>query len=106
MFGGVSASTAPAAGEELEAALFAVWQRRIWIVVATDVGLRLARRPRFIGRGDDRSFDWRDLTAVSSGPQRVAMSFGGEDVSLSQSGRAAERSYEAPSRSNAGCACG
>jgi hypothetical protein len=71
-----------AAGEELSAAVVAIWQRRGWVAVATDVGLRLARRPRFPGRGRVHSFEWRDLTAIRSGPQRVAMSFGAEDVDL------------------------
>lgn len=79
-----------AAGETLMAAVIVVWRRRGWVVVATDVGLRLARRPRLLGRAQDHAFAWRDLTAVSSGPNRVAMSFGDDEVSLLVAGPDAE----------------
>jgi hypothetical protein len=82
----VSAAAKLAAGEELRAVVVSVWQRRGWVVVATDVGLRLARRPRFLGRGRDCSFAWRDLTAVNSGPQRVVISFGVDEVRLVAAG--------------------
>jgi hypothetical protein len=78
----VRAAAELAAGEQLEAVVIAYSQRHGWVVVATDVGLRLARRPRFFGRGRDRSLDWRHLTAVRSGPQRVAMSFEGDELKL------------------------
>lgn len=71
-----------AAAEELMAVVIALWRRRGWVVVATDLGLRLARRPRVLGRARECSFDWGDLIAVRSGPQRVVMSFAGRDVSL------------------------
>ena len=38
------------AGEVVPAVTVAVWQRRGWVVAATDAGLRLARRPRLFGR--------------------------------------------------------
>jgi len=71
-----------AAGEELRAAVIAVWRRRTWVVVATDAGLRLARRPRFFGRRRECTFGWRDLRAVRAGPQSVVMRFGEAEVSL------------------------
>jgi hypothetical protein len=71
-----------AAGEQLRAVVVTIWRRRGWVAVATETGLRLARRPRFLGRGRDHSFEWRDLTAVRSGPQRVSMSFGAAEVNL------------------------
>src|SRR5688500_10294765 len=69
-----------AAGEELNAVVVSIWQRRSWVVVATNVGLRLARRPRLLGRRRDRTFEWSDLTGVRSGPQRVGLSFGANEV--------------------------
>ena len=71
-----------AAGEQLDAAAIAVWRRRGWVVVATDAGLRLARRPRFFGRAQALKLEWRALRAISSGPQRVLMRFEGQEVSL------------------------
>ena len=78
----VRAVTELAAGEELKAAVVAIWRRRGWVAVATDVGLRLARRPRILGRRRACTFAWRDLTAVRSGAQRVVMSFGDAEVRL------------------------
>ena len=71
-----------AAGESLLAVVVAVWRRRGWVVVATDAGLRLARRPRLFGRAGEATFDWRDLTSVSAGPARVALGFAGSEVAL------------------------
>ena len=71
-----------AAGEELRAVVVAIWGRRGWVALATDAGLRLARHPRLFGRRRDCAFDWRDLTTISSGPQRVVMTFGERSVSL------------------------
>ena len=55
------------------------------MVVATDAGLRLARRP-WLGRGRAWRFDWRDLSAVRSGPSRVLLTFGDREVSLAAAG--------------------
>jgi hypothetical protein len=71
-----------AAGEALLAVLVAVWRRRGWVVVATDAGLRLVRRPRLFGRAGTAVFDWRDLTSVSAGPARVALDFAGSELHL------------------------
>jgi hypothetical protein len=71
-----------AAGERLEAAVVAVWRRRSYIAVATDAGLRLARRPRLFGRADEAAFEWDDLTAVDSTAQRVTLTFGAVEVSF------------------------
>jgi hypothetical protein len=71
-----------AAGEALVAAVVAVWRRRGWVVVATEDGLRLARHPLLLGRRRTRRFGWGALTAVDSGPQRVTLTFAGEEVSL------------------------
>jgi hypothetical protein len=43
------------AGEELRAVVISMWRRRGWVVVASDAGLRLARRPRLLGRGESAS---------------------------------------------------
>ena len=75
-----------AVGENIAAVAIAVWQRRGWVVVATDAGLRLARRPRLFGRARRVTFEWDELSAVSSGPQRVALTFGDTEVSLVASG--------------------
>jgi hypothetical protein len=68
-----------AADERLEAVVTAVWKRRGYIAVATDAGLRLARRPR-IGRADRAAYEWGDLTAVDSTAQRALLTFGTEEV--------------------------
>jgi hypothetical protein len=78
----LSAVAELAAGETLEAVVTAVWRRRGYVAVATDVGLRLARRPRLLGRAQEASFDWRDLTAVASTAQRATLTFGSEEVSF------------------------
>ena len=75
-----------AAGEQLRAVVVAVWQRRAWVVVATDTGLRLARRPRIFGRGRAYAFQWRDLTEATSGSARFMMRFGEQEVSLVAAG--------------------
>lgn len=71
-----------AAGETLIAAVVAVWNRRGYVVAATDAGVRLARRPRLFGRARSFRFDWRELTAVDSSAGRVTLSFGSRDVRL------------------------
>ena len=81
----VRAAAKLAAGEEVRAVVVSMWQRRGWVVVATDAGLRLARRP-WLARGRACRFDWRDLTAVRSGPQRVLLTFGVREVSLAAAG--------------------
>ena len=75
-----------ASGEALEAVVIAVWRRRGWVAVATDGGLRLARCPRVFGRKRSRRFEWRDLTAIHSGPQRVTLQFGGDELDLLATG--------------------
>ena len=52
-----------AAGEEASAVVVALWQRRGWVVVATEAGLRLARRP-WLGRGRTCSFEWREFARL------------------------------------------
>jgi hypothetical protein len=69
-------------GEAVVAAVVTVWQRRGWVAAATDVGLRLARRPRLLGRGRSHAFDWDDLTEIATGPERVSLVFGPERVDL------------------------
>ena len=64
----------------------ALCQRRLWVVVATNVGLRLARRPRLFGDGREHVFDWDGLSAVRSGQQSVVMTFGQAEVSLLAAG--------------------
>jgi hypothetical protein len=81
----VSAVADLAGGEELAAAVVALWQRRLWVVVATNVGLRLARRARLM-RGREHAFDWQELTGVRSGQQSVVMSFGEAEVRLLAAG--------------------
>lgn len=71
-----------ASGEQVLAAVVAVRDRRGWVALATDRGLRLARRPRVFGRSRSAAFEWRDLSGVRSGPQRVDLQFGPETVKL------------------------
>ena len=81
----VEAAAELAAGEAIKAVAVAIWQRRGWILLATDAGLRLARRPR-LGRTRRMTFEWADLTSLSSGPQRVALAFGDAEASLAAVG--------------------
>ena len=81
----VRAAAKLAAGEELRAVVVSMSQRRGWVVVATVAGLRLARRP-WLTRGRARSFEWRELTAVRSGPSRVLLTFGADELSLAAAG--------------------
>ena len=69
-------------GETIAAAVVTVWQRRGWVAVATDAGLRLARRPRLLGRSRSRALAWDDLTEVRTGAERVSLMFGAERVDL------------------------
>ena len=69
-------------GEEIQAVVFALWNKQGWIVAATDGGLRLARRPR-LGRARDVKAAWSDLTDVRAGSQRVDLGFGRLEVRLS-----------------------
>jgi hypothetical protein len=78
----VAAAAALVAGETVGAVAVAAWQRRGWVVVATDAGLRLARRPWILGRRRELSCDWAEMTSMRSGPQRVAMRFGDTEVDL------------------------
>lgn len=71
-----------AAGEELVAVVAAAWRRRGWVVVATDAGLRLARRPRLFGRSAGHRFEWRDLTAVRSSALSLSLRFADVEVDL------------------------
>jgi hypothetical protein len=82
----VEAAAQLAAGEDVAAVAVAAWRRRGWVVVATDAGLRMARRPLLFGRAQHATFEWRELAAVRSGPQRVALTFGDTDVSLVATG--------------------
>lgn len=75
-----------AAGERLEAAVIAMWKRRGWIAIATDAGLRVARRPWFLGRPESHALAWADLTDVRSGAQRVVLTFGGDEIDLATTG--------------------
>jgi hypothetical protein len=78
----LQAAAEMAAGERLEAIVTAVWKRRGYVAVATDAGLRLARRPRLFGRAHQAAFEWRDLTAVDSTAQRAFLTFGTAEVSF------------------------
>jgi hypothetical protein len=69
-------------GEAVAAAVVTVWQRRGWVAVATDAGLRLARRPRLLGRSRSHAFGWGELTEIATGPERVSLVFGAERVDL------------------------
>jgi hypothetical protein len=70
------------AGERVEAVLVGLRGRRGWVIAATDRGLRMARRPRLLGRPRDAAWDWSELTEVRSGVQRVDLVFGPERVEL------------------------
>ena len=70
------------AGERVEAVVVGLRGRRGWLIAATDRGLRMARRPRLIGRARDAAWDWSELTEVRSGAQRVDLVFGSERVEL------------------------
>ena len=80
--GEIDALARAVAGEGLKAVGLARWRRRRWLVVATDGGLRLARRPRF-GRARDERFEWADLTALSAGNPRGELTYGDRVVRLS-----------------------
>ena len=63
-------------GEPLRAALYAMWNRRGWLVAATDRGLYLSRRPRVFGRNRDAAFQWSDLRSVRADATGVDLDFG------------------------------
>jgi hypothetical protein len=70
-------------GEALAAVVYAVWRWKGWIAAATDGGLYLARRPRVLGRAQDRSWRWSELRGVrSGGTLSVDLEFGAERVEL------------------------
>jgi hypothetical protein len=68
--------------ETVVAAVVTVWQRRGWVAAATDAGLRLARRPRLLGRSRSHAFEWDDLTEIATGAERVSLIFGAGRVDL------------------------
>ena len=80
------------AEEQLEAVGAGMWEWRGWVVVATDGGLRLVRRPRVFGRARDERFDWADLTAVRSRTAGTGLTFtfGDREIALSGLGPPAE----------------
>lgn len=69
-------------GERLEAVGAVLWERRGWIMVASERSLRLVRRPRVFGGARDERFDWADLTAVRSGGVGVELTFGDRALTL------------------------
>ena len=76
------------AEEHLEAVGAGMWEWRGWVVVATDGGLRLVRRPRGFGRARDERFDWADLTAVRSRTAGTGLTFtfGDREIAISALG--------------------
>ena len=70
-------------GERLDAVGAGMWRRRGWLVVASDSGLRLVRRPYILGRARDEHFEWGGLTAVRTGASwGVTLTFDGRDLDV------------------------
>ena len=78
----LDALTAATAGEQVAAAVYGVWRRRGWIVVATDAALHMSRRPRIFGRDRTTSWPWSELREVRAGAQRVDLVFGDRTLEL------------------------
>jgi hypothetical protein len=71
------------AGEPLAAVVYAIWNWKGWIAVATDGGLFLSRRPRVLGRGRELSWRWDELMSMrSGGTLSVDLDFGADRVEL------------------------
>ena len=79
----LEALTDATAGEEVAAAVYAAWRRRAWIVVATERGLHMSRRPRVFGRNRDVFRPWSELRGVNVSAQRLSLEFADETIELS-----------------------
>lgn len=73
---GIEAAAGLVEGERLDAAGSAIWRRRGWIIVASESGVWVVRRPRVFGRAHHEHFDWADLTSVESALERIELTFG------------------------------
>lgn len=73
-------------GEEPQAVVLGMWDRRAWAIAATERELVLVRRPRLFGRARDEAFRWTELGAVRVNTMGLELEFAGQTVSLVAAG--------------------
>ena len=78
----LEALTEATEGEEVRAAVYGALRRRGWIIVATDRGIHLSRRPRVFGRDRYEFWPWSELRGVTARPTRVDLEFEDRAVEL------------------------
>lgn len=69
-------------GERLLAAVYGAIRKRAWIMVATERGMHLSRRPRIFGRDRYEFWPWSELRGVHARAQSLDLEFGSETREL------------------------
>ena len=78
----MDALTEATAGEQMLAAVYGAWRRRAAILVATERGLHLSRRPRVFGRDRYVFWPWAEVSRVRARNQSLDLELDGETVEL------------------------